>query len=226
MERYKFHSRTCKSGESIVIFAAEIRRLTEHCEFKDNLNDQLLDRFVCGINDSRIQRCLLSEKKLDFPTAIQVAKSLEWPNAVHRTCNSNHPARSSHCNTPLRAVRHQMQTQENPATAAQGSTPPMNAGSRTWIVTTAVKRDMLHVPAVVKRSKHCRAQPTAHKDDIRSTMSRRPTSRRPQEAMTLHMTARCSVSRGPHRASCGVSPCQRCGSANGIRHGRIGLRHK
>lgn len=48
-ERFRFHKREQKEGESVNAYAAELRRLAEHCEFGTNLNDSLRDRFVCGL---------------------------------------------------------------------------------------------------------------------------------------------------------------------------------
>ena len=30
-------------------YLAELRKLTEHCDFRDNLDEALRDRLVCGI---------------------------------------------------------------------------------------------------------------------------------------------------------------------------------
>ena len=37
----------------------------------------LCDRLVCGINDSRIQRCLLAEPDLNYKKAYELALALE-----------------------------------------------------------------------------------------------------------------------------------------------------
>ena len=50
MERFEFNSRVCQPGESIAAFAAQLKHLSQKCEFKD-LDDQLRDRLVCGIGD-------------------------------------------------------------------------------------------------------------------------------------------------------------------------------
>ena len=42
-------------------YVASLGQLTEHCNYGDNLNTMLRDRLVCGINDTRIQKRLLSE---------------------------------------------------------------------------------------------------------------------------------------------------------------------
>ena len=56
---------------------AELRKLAEHCEFGDSLNEMLRDCLVCGINDHQIQRRLLSEPKLSFSQALQIAQAAE-----------------------------------------------------------------------------------------------------------------------------------------------------
>ena len=56
---------------------AEVRKLSEHCEFGESLNDMLRDRLVCGINDQRIQRRLLAEAKLTFTKAFELARAME-----------------------------------------------------------------------------------------------------------------------------------------------------
>ena len=77
MEQFNCNSCVHLSGENIATFVAEIRHLTEHCEIGDSLEDRLLDRFICGVNNGRIQRRLLAETKLTFATAIQLAQSME-----------------------------------------------------------------------------------------------------------------------------------------------------
>ena len=60
-ERFKFNSRNRMPGESIAKYMAELRRLTEHCNYGDSLNDMLRDRLVCGVMHERTQQKLLSE---------------------------------------------------------------------------------------------------------------------------------------------------------------------
>jgi len=55
---YLFNSRGHK-GESTAIYIAELKHLSEHCEFGDTLEDILCDCLVRGINDSCIQHRLL-----------------------------------------------------------------------------------------------------------------------------------------------------------------------
>lgn len=58
-------------------FVAELRQLSEHCEFGAVLEDMLRDRLVCGINDDGIQRRLLGEVTLTFKRALEVAQAME-----------------------------------------------------------------------------------------------------------------------------------------------------
>lgn len=60
-ERFRFHKRDQKEGETIPAYVAEKRKLSEHCSFDANLNDALRDRLVCGIRNENIQKKLLSE---------------------------------------------------------------------------------------------------------------------------------------------------------------------
>ncbi|KAJ8023800.1 hypothetical protein HOLleu_36342 [Holothuria leucospilota] len=56
---------------------SELRALAEHCNYGTTLNDMLRDRLVCGINNDRIQRNLLSKSSLTFETALEIAIGLE-----------------------------------------------------------------------------------------------------------------------------------------------------
>ena len=93
VQRFRFHSRSQKEGESIADFVAELRRLSEHCQFEAVLNDMLCNRLVCGIKEVRNQRRLLVEPDLTFQKALEFAqaseaaeqntKDLQQPHAVH-----------------------------------------------------------------------------------------------------------------------------------------------
>ena len=64
-------------GESVRDFAAELRRLTVHCDFGDHLDEALRDYFVCGLTSETIQKWLLTEKELAFSGAIDIAQGME-----------------------------------------------------------------------------------------------------------------------------------------------------
>ncbi len=78
VQRFKFNSRVKQTGESVADFVAELRRLSEHCQYGAVLDDMLRDRLVCGVNDSRIQRRLLGEEDgLTFKRAMDIATGME-----------------------------------------------------------------------------------------------------------------------------------------------------
>lgn len=66
MQHFLFDSRSRKRGESVATFVADLRRLSEHCDFGESLGEMLRDRLICGINDDRMQRRLLAGSGLTF----------------------------------------------------------------------------------------------------------------------------------------------------------------
>ena len=69
VQRFTFNTKTRKSGETVADYVANLRRLSEHCQFGTSLNDMLRDRLVCGINNDHYQRRLLAESKLNMESA-------------------------------------------------------------------------------------------------------------------------------------------------------------
>ena len=76
-ERFKFHQRNQKEGETIAQYLAELRKLSQHCEFGDKLDETLRDRLVCGVHSGQIQKRLLAEKELTLQKAIELAQGME-----------------------------------------------------------------------------------------------------------------------------------------------------
>ena len=63
VQRFKFNSRCRQPTESVAAFVTELRALAKHCNYHaDSLDSLLRDRLVCGINDTQMQRRLLSEQ--------------------------------------------------------------------------------------------------------------------------------------------------------------------
>ena len=77
-ERFAFNTRNRNPSESVSKYVAELRRLSQDCQYGDSINDMLRDRLVCGINDLSIQRKLLSEgSALTLDNALRIALSIE-----------------------------------------------------------------------------------------------------------------------------------------------------
>lgn len=83
-ERFKFHQRKQREGETVSQFMAELRKLSEHCNFEAFLNDALRDRFVCGLTSTATQRKLLSEADLTLKKAMDIAVSMELADCESR----------------------------------------------------------------------------------------------------------------------------------------------
>jgi len=76
-ERFRFHKRDQRDGETISSFIADIRKLSQHCEFGTALDLTLRDRLVCGLRNESIQKQLLSESELSFKRAIDIFVAME-----------------------------------------------------------------------------------------------------------------------------------------------------
>ena len=76
IERYKFNTYVRQEGQSVASYIAELRKMSEFCKFAD-LDEQIRDRIVCGIHNTRIQRLLLAKTKLDLQTAIDISIGAE-----------------------------------------------------------------------------------------------------------------------------------------------------
>ena len=79
-ERFKFHRRNQRDGETVAQYLAEMRKLTEQCDLKDYLEEALRDRLVCGLRSEAIQRKLLVEESLTLQRAYEIAHSMEIAN--------------------------------------------------------------------------------------------------------------------------------------------------
>ena len=77
VQRYKFHTRSQNSGETIATFVAELRHLSADCNFGDSLSDMLRDRLVCGVGSVRVQKRLLAEPDLTFESAFKLSTAME-----------------------------------------------------------------------------------------------------------------------------------------------------
>ena len=108
VQRFKFNSRSQQDTETVAQFVAELKKLSEYCEFGDSLDNMLRDRLVCGLRDVKVQRRLLAEGKLTFAKAFELAQVAELtdknvadlqrpqtPEAVHAVKRSGSPPQNS-----------------------------------------------------------------------------------------------------------------------------------
>ena len=80
VERFKFHSRTRRPGESVGVFVAELRSLAEFCNFRDT-------------SDATRQDCLRDQRGRNTETAIR-EPALNYEKAVETAMNMETAAQS------------------------------------------------------------------------------------------------------------------------------------
>ncbi|XP_063627468.1 uncharacterized protein K02A2.6-like [Cydia splendana] len=76
-ERYKFRQRIQKKGESLAVYVADLKKMTQYCDFKTELENNLRDQLVCGIADDTIRQRLFVEDALTFAKAWKLAVAME-----------------------------------------------------------------------------------------------------------------------------------------------------
>ena len=90
-ETYRFHQRNQQPGERINQFIAQIRALSEHCNFQADFRSRVLrDRFVCGISSDSTRRKLLSEANLTLDRALEIARSMEQADKDTQSMTGKH----------------------------------------------------------------------------------------------------------------------------------------
>ena len=108
VQRFKFNSRSQQDAETVAQFVAELKKLSEYCEFGDSLDNMLRDLLVCGLRNVKVQRWLLAEGKLTFAKAFELAQVAELTDknvadlqraqtteAVHAVKRSRSPTQNS-----------------------------------------------------------------------------------------------------------------------------------
>ena len=90
-QRYKFNTRYQRKDETIAEYVAALREISEFCDYKDQLEDMLRDRLVCGVHINAIQMRLLSETELTFEKAFKLATSIESASHDSKTLTGKQP---------------------------------------------------------------------------------------------------------------------------------------
>ena len=124
MERFKFHSRDRKPGKSVATYIAELRSLTEFCNFGDSLEEMIQDRLVCGINDASLQKRLLAEPDLSYEKAVELALNAETASQSVRELRGK-PESASTAPQPV----HQT-TASSPSTHVSGQVTCYRCGNK------------------------------------------------------------------------------------------------
>ena len=79
LERFRFNQWKQCDEESVMVYIAELQKLSINCTFGNTLYDMLRDRLVCGLSSPKIQKLLLDYKKLTLAQARDIEVSMELP---------------------------------------------------------------------------------------------------------------------------------------------------
>ena len=63
----------------------ELKRLSEHCDFRVTLEDMIRERLVCGVRSPKIQQRFWAETEFCFDRALKIAFAME--RAEKNSCN-------------------------------------------------------------------------------------------------------------------------------------------
>ncbi|KAL7307755.1 hypothetical protein TKK_0000427 [Trichogramma kaykai] len=88
MKRYNFHQARQEQSESVAEFAARLKKLSIHCNYKEQ-KKALRDQLVCGIKDFDTKVELFKVKELTFDDALTLAVAHE--RAVKNAAKSTYP---------------------------------------------------------------------------------------------------------------------------------------
>ena len=98
VQRCKFNTCFRKQGQTVADFIAELRKLSEYCDYGSSLSDMIRDRLVAGINDDAMQKRLLTTDyaSLDLKKAQELCLAME---AANRDIRDLATAKSPHQNS-------------------------------------------------------------------------------------------------------------------------------
>ena len=85
VRRFAFHSRQQQSGETVAAFVAELKKLSDDCNFGENLQEMLRDRLVCGIREASLQDGYWRKQILLLIKHSRYVKHLKRQNETPRT---------------------------------------------------------------------------------------------------------------------------------------------
>ena len=76
-ERFIFHRRSQRTGESIGDYIVALKVAASSCDFADFQQQALRDGLVCSLSNENIQKCMLAESHLDWKKAQELALALQ-----------------------------------------------------------------------------------------------------------------------------------------------------
>lgn len=121
--QHKFISRLQTKEETVVNYAAELKKLTANCEFQcHNCEKSISENFLClqfirGLFDSEIRTKLLQNRKiLTFSEIVQIASALEMGKSDNEAMTMQRPATSDPIHQVTTPSSHTSTTKQKPTT--------------------------------------------------------------------------------------------------------------
>lgn len=88
-ENFKFYNRKQLPNEDISVFTNALNSLSLQCNFGEFKTKALLNQFVVGVRDTRLQRRLLETADLTYDKAVQAAIAMELTDKEANTITQN-----------------------------------------------------------------------------------------------------------------------------------------
>lgn len=82
VERAKFYSRSQKAGENAVEFSLQLRTIAKTCNFGEQLETHLRDRFVMGLRDEKTKTLIIQSNPKSLEAALGLAQTNEISQEV------------------------------------------------------------------------------------------------------------------------------------------------
>ena len=86
-EHFHFRKREQAAGETIAEYDAALCKLASHCNFGANLETELRDQIVCGLQQESVQRHL-TKPGLTYKKTIEIVQAAESAEKRARTLRS------------------------------------------------------------------------------------------------------------------------------------------
>lgn len=87
--RNNFYAASQQDGESVVDFADRLRYLSTSCNFGDNLESILIDKFVFGLKSGKIKDRICEENPILANTTLELIVDIALANEIYLTDEMN-----------------------------------------------------------------------------------------------------------------------------------------
>lgn len=132
MERHKFRERKQKEDESFRDFLAELKQLSQHCGFENNvrLEEELMEQLVRGIRDERLRTRFLSTPELTLDSVIKKSladeKAKSEASNLKIDCNASHVSKINANHKKNKFVRKTVRNLDDREKRITDSKPPID----------------------------------------------------------------------------------------------------